>query len=136
MKREPDFNDKELDDAIMHRFREMLGQEALRVIHWILVGITGCFVSVAGAAIWATKTYIKLDQVVESQTRMELATEKRIIEWGAWRESVDAKLRGMDARTSDRWTRSSMRDYSAQMSNLNPSMKVPDPDVIASRQAP
>lgn len=106
----------------------------MRVFHWLLAAIAGATVTVLGATAWATRVYFNIEDLMNKAATAERQTNERIASWTAWRIEVDAHFRAIDSRTGDRWTRASMRDYSAQLGYMNPSLKAPDVDIIANRQ--
>lgn len=132
--KEPDFNSDEFDEKLEKKIEQVVAKYAFQLMRWLITAIIGCAVSVLGAAVWATKTYMKLDDLVSIVAKQEQATADRLIAWSNWRSDVDSHFRLIDNRTGDRWTRTSMRDYNNQMGYLNPTLKLPDPDIIANRQ--
>lgn len=134
--REPDFSSRAFNTAVEAKIDEVVRRYALMLLKWLISAMIGSTLSVLGAAIWATKVYIKIDGMNQRVMDNEIASKIRLEEWNRWRASIDEHFRQVDGRTGDRWTRSFMREYSAQVGYLNPAIKVPDPDHIANRGTP
>lgn len=132
--KEPDFSSPEFSEATERIVDQIVNKHAMHVLKWLLSAIVAGSMTIFGAAIWATKVYLKIQDIGASQARTEADRASRIVEWTGWRGDVEGKLRAVDARTADRWTRSSMRDYNSQLGTLNRTLVLPDVDIISSRQ--
>lgn len=133
--REPDFSSPEFSEATEKIVDQIVNKHAMHVLKWLLGAIVGASMTVLGAAVWATKVFLKIEEMSASMVRQETATNERIVYWTAWKNDIDAHLRAIDARTGDRWTTSSMRDYNSQLGALNRTLVLPDVDIIKSRQS-
>lgn len=134
MSKEPEFNSEEFDARLEDKIEQVVAKYAFRMMRWLIGAIVGCSITILGATVWATKTYLKLDELVSIVATNERATADRLIAWTSWRNEVDAHFRAIDNRTGDRWTAGSMRDYNSQLGTLNRTLVLPDVDVIKARQ--
>jgi len=91
-----------------------------------------------GAGAWATNIHNSTNRI-ESELaalRNQLAEEHvtttaRIVEWAAWRKSVDAAL---DLRLQDRFTATDYRWVTILFNMGNPPLRLPDWDTVKKAQ--
>lgn len=135
MSKPPDFSSPSMDEKIMHSVTEVVGKQALRILHWIAAGFVGAAMAVAGASAWATRIHLDIQQLIANDALQHRETVERIALWTAWRDGVDAKLRTLESGSGDRWKRSYQREWAAELRHGNPMLSVPDIDAIANRQS-
>lgn len=127
----PQFSDDTLDEKVLKSLNDIVARQALRVLTWVIVTMAGGAISFAIAVIFAHGLYQDVQTLLRHTEIQDRQTTERIVNWTQWRVEVDAKLQRLGG---DRWSRTNEREFDAQMGYLNPTLKVPDPDIFAERQ--